>query len=213
MGRTPEDRLKTPLPNKEQVEQLRARMKELGIESLTLEQPSVGILGVSTPKISYTVKESVDRISKVDPKNVQEVVASQVELLNNYYTVVLDQAKKSFRWALIAAGIGLAFFIAAVSFLLIANLEKIAVISIVSGALIEVISGINFFLYGRTAAQLSEFHFRLDTTQKFLLANSVCEGLDEEHKNAARTDLVNIIASGPHVTKVKENGELRTDKA
>jgi len=213
MGRTPDDRLKTPLPNKEQVEKLRARMKELGIESLTLEQSNGGFFGVSTPKISYTVKESIDRISKVDTKNVQEVVASQVELLNNYYEVVLDQAKKSFRWALIAAGIGLAFFIAAVSFLLIANLGKIAVICIVCGALIEVISGINFFLYSRTAAQLSEFHFRLDTTQRFLLANSVCEGIDEDHKNTARANLVNIIASGSHVTKVKENGEQSTDNA
>jgi hypothetical protein len=41
---------------------------------------------------------------------------------------------------------------------------------------------VNFYLYARTSAQLAEFHSRLDVTQRFLLANSLCETLDQDSK-------------------------------
>lgn len=153
---------------------------------------------VSSTRNAYIIAqqslEPIQRLSQTDPSQVQEIVASQIQLLNVYYEVVLDQARKSFRWALIAAGVGSAFFLAAVSFLLLRQSQDIAFISLISGALIEVISCINFFLYGKTSAQLAEFQTRLDKTQRFLLANSVCEGLGEEFKQQARSELVRAIA-------------------
>lgn len=108
--------------------------------------------------------------------------------------MVLDQAKKSFLWALIAAAIGLLFFIAAVSSIIFLNLQNAAIIGVISGALVEVISGINFYLYNQTSKQLSDFQSRLDTTQRFLLANSICEGLEGLSKQQARSDLIKAIA-------------------
>ena len=143
---------------------------------------------------SFYNVEPIKRLSETDPSKVQEIVASQLELLYMYHNLVLDQAKKSFRWALIAAGLGSAFFLASVSFLLFKQSQDIAVISLISGALIEIISGINFFLYGKTSAQLADFQTRLDKTQRFMLANSVCEGLSEEFKQKSRSDLVRAIA-------------------
>jgi len=64
----------------------------------------------------------------------------------------------------------------------------------VSGALIEVVSGIGFYLYNKSASQLAMFHTRLDSTQRFLLANSVCEGLEGDFKQQARSNLVRMIA-------------------
>lgn len=45
----------------------------------------------------YLDKNIIDRLSKADPKNVQEVAASQIQLLNKYYSLVLEQSHKSFR--------------------------------------------------------------------------------------------------------------------
>jgi hypothetical protein len=143
------------------------------------------------------IGNAVERLSKTDPANVQEVAASQVGLLTIYHNLVLDQARRSFKWALIAAGVGFGFFLAAVTFMLLKQPESLSTISLISGALVQVISAINFYLYSRTSAQLAEFQTRLDHTQRFLLANSVCEGLDDDHKQPSRAELVKVIAGAP----------------
>ncbi len=149
-------------------------------------------------------KDAIDRLAKADPAHVQEVAASQIQLLTTYHNLVLDQAKKSFLWALIAAAIGLLFFIAAVSSIIFLNLQNAAIISVISGALVEVISGINFYLYNQTSKQLSDFQSRLDKTQRFLLANSMCEGLKGLVKQQARSDLIKSIApTSEQKTEVK----------
>jgi len=137
--------------------------------------------------------EAYLNVENADPTNIQQIAASQIELLPAYHNLVLDQARRSFRWALIAAGIGLGFFIASVSFLLFQQ-AQISTISLISGSLIEVIAAINFYLYGKTSEQLANFQARLDTTQRFLLANSVCEVLDNEFKQQSRAELVKAIA-------------------
>lgn len=61
--------------------------------------------------------------------------------------------------------------------------------------MVEVISGLNFVLYGRATAQRGEFHERLERTQRFMLANSMCEALSNENRDAARADLIKTIAA------------------
>ena len=61
----------------------------------------------------------------------------------------------------------------------------------------EFIAGVNFYLYGRTLSQLTLFQGRLESTQRFLLANSLCEALGEEHRDTTRAQLINqLIQSG-----------------
>jgi len=138
--------------------------------------------------------DAVERISKAKPSDVQEIAASQIQLLLGYYKLILDQARKSFMWALIAAGVGLVFFLAAVGFIIYLNAGNAATISIISGGLVEVISAINFYLYSKTSGHLADFHNKLEGTQRYLLANSICESLDGSNKQAARVELVRAIA-------------------
>lgn len=145
---------------------------------------------------NLVISESLDRLSKADRADVQEIAASQIELLSAYYNLVLEQARRSFKWALVAAGVGLGFFLGSVVFLLLRQFHNVAVVSLISGSLVEAIAGINFYLYGRTSDQLADFHARLDATQRFLLANSICESLEGEFKERARSDLVRTIAGG-----------------
>jgi hypothetical protein len=60
---------------------------------------------------------------------------------------------------------------------------------------VEVIAGINLYLYNKTTAQLAEFHQRLERTQRFLLANSIAESLENEQKQETRASLVRTIAT------------------
>ena len=52
----------------------------------------------------------INQLSETEPGDILKIAASQIKLLDSYYNAVLTQATMSFRWALIAAGIGLAFF-------------------------------------------------------------------------------------------------------
>jgi hypothetical protein len=140
------------------------------------------------------VRDSIERISAADPSDVQRIAGSQLELLAGYHEIVLAQSRRSFFWALIGAGIGLLFFLAAVVFALLTSSTAGALIPLLSGAIVEVIAGIVFFLYGRAAIQLSSFHGRLETLQRYMLANSICESLDGEERTKARAALIQEIS-------------------
>lgn len=181
-----------PLPQSPQME----NKHQPSIDSLTLET-RFPLLGV---KVGFAIKDSVERLSKVAPGDVQGIAASQIQLLSSYYSLVFEQARQSFRWALIAAGLGLAFFLASLGLLIARQPQNLAVVSLISGALIEVISGINFYLYNKASSQLADFHHRLDLTQRILLANSICERLEGDFKQQARLNLVNAIAGATAVS-------------
>ena len=136
----------------------------------------------------------ISNLLSTPPDDVQKIETSQIGLLDNYHRIVLDQAKRSFFWAIIAAAVGLFFFLASVIFVLVFKTESASIISLISGALIEVISGINFYLYNKTSAQLADFQMQLDKTQGFMLANRICEGLDSEHKQTPRLELIRAIS-------------------
>ncbi len=143
---------------------------------------------------------SLDRLSKADPKDVQEIAASQIELLTSFYTLALSQAGRSFKWALGAGIAGVVVILLSLAVLFTRPLGELAavssIIAAVGGVIVEVISGLLFYLYGKTSTQLADFHIRLDRTQRYLLANSMCEGLDGDYKQQSRQELVRTIAIG-----------------
>ncbi len=165
------------------------------------------------PDNPFFAGEAVKEVAGADPSNIQQVAASQLAIIGGYYKSVLRQAQQSFLAALIASIIGLSFFIAAVSFLLIKAPESVSIISLISGALVEIIAGLNFYLYGQTSRQFATFHMRLDRTQNFLLANSVCANLQEgETKETSRAELVRIIANASPAIEQQEKKNTSDQK-
>jgi hypothetical protein len=114
--------------------------------------------------------------------------------LAGYHQIALAQSRRSFFWAIIGAGVGLLFFLSAVAFALLTSATANALIPLLSGAIVEVVAGVVFFLYGRTTDQLSRFHSRLETLQRYLLANSICESLEGEDRAKARVSLIQEIS-------------------
>lgn len=120
------------------------------------------------------------KVSEASADNLQAVAASNLELGSCYYDSALQQANKSFISALIAAAIGLILFVLSVLFLMLHG--EGSQIAAIGGALIEVISGINFYLYIRASKQLESFHICLARTELLLLANSVCKQMHNRDK-------------------------------
>lgn len=129
-------------------------------------------------------------VAGLDPAKIQEVAASQVVISEMYYNNVLQHAQRLFRWALIAAGAGVIFFLVAVALLISQQSVNGALISLTSGGAIEALAVLNFYLYGRVFNQLRAFDERLDRTQQYLLANSLCENLKGEVKQATQIELI-----------------------
>jgi hypothetical protein len=140
------------------------------------------------------VKEIAAEISDAEPGDIQRIGSLVIELLNQYNQEVLSQAKTSFRWAVVAAAIGFAVFIGSVVAILSFGKPEIATIGTIGGAIIEVVGGLQFYLYGKTMGQLAYFQQSLDRTQRFLIANSICESLDSDNKQKSRAELVRLIA-------------------
>jgi hypothetical protein len=146
-------------------------------------------------------------VASLDPAKIQEVAASQLVIIDGYYKSVLQHAQQLFRWALIAAGVGLLFFLAAVSLPVFRQPANVSIISLLCGGVVEGIAALNFLLYRRTLGELEKFHARLDRTQQYLLANSICEKLDEKLGQTAKAELVRAIMETlvPSEKKPKEN--------
>jgi hypothetical protein len=141
------------------------------------------------------ISAALSKLSTADPRNVHDIVASHLQLLTAYYQIALTQSRLGFFWGLVGAGAGLIFFIAATGLALRTGNTVAAVIPVISGAVVEVVAGIVFFLYGKTTEQLSDFLSRLETLQRYVLANSICEGLPEgDERNKARAALIREIA-------------------
>jgi hypothetical protein len=153
--------------------------------------PEVVDLTFSEP----TVIDALKDVSKADPSNIQQVAAAQFLLSNSYYENVLVQARRSFNAAVVAATAGLIFFLAAVIFAVVTGKLAAPLVSSLAGGVVEVVAGLNFWLYGRTAIQLNSFHQRLERMQRFLVANSVTASLTGENREAALVDLIKVISA------------------
>ena len=146
------------------------------------------------------VKHSIDRLAKADPKDVQEVAASQLQLIAGCHKIVVSQASRCFFWGLVGTGIGLGFFVVAALYSIVTGNAAAAMVPALSGSVIAAVAGVLFYLYGRTAGELSEFHDRLESVQRHLLANSICEGLGGDRKEQTRADLARRIANIPNAS-------------
>lgn len=165
------------------------------VEGVMGAVPTVTAYGYLKAKGIVDIGETAKELSETPVNDVQGIASAQLKILASYYSEGLMQAKTSFRWAATVSGIGFFFFLTAVIFVLNRQPRDRTLIPLISGAVIEVVAGINFYLYGQATKQLATFQRKLDQTQRFLLANSICESLEGESKQTARMELVKTVSS------------------
>jgi hypothetical protein len=171
---------------------------------------------ISAPPPSIAQKLAIcDSLREaVDAGHVGEIVAKHEKLILDYYKDVLEQAQKSFASAKSTAKIGFWVLIGTLAYVLLIDVLvhihlpgfamsepslKVGGIGIVSGALIEFIAGVNFWLYARASRQFSAFHICLERTHRYLVAYKIAEGIVEKKDETLR-DLVCIMAHASMIT-------------
>jgi hypothetical protein len=151
--------------------------------------------------------------------DIGDIVAAHEKLILKYYDDVLTQANQSFFSARTVAALGFWLLAITLAYALIFDalnrfnlgapsaattsmtIEKIG---LVSGALIEFIAGVNFWLYARGARQFSAFHICLERTHRYLIAYKVIKEVQTDRDCALR-DLACIMANAPMI------GAMETD--
>ena len=150
---------------------------------------------------SHALKE----VAKADPNNIQEVAASQLAIINSYYQSGLQQSQQSFRWSLIWGVVGFGFLLLAVGVLLFRQPTEVALASGIAGAFVEAFAGIFLYLYKHASDQLAAFRVSLESTQRLLLANSICEKLEGEVEQTTRAEMIRLMVnSAVRLTGVKQ---------
>ena len=52
--------------------------------------------------IEQAQRAEIAKVAEANPADIQKIASMQMEIINNYYRSVLQQAQQSFQWALIA---------------------------------------------------------------------------------------------------------------
>jgi hypothetical protein len=151
-------------------------------------------------RLLIDVFEQCDEIAEETiPGDTKKITALLQKLSLIYYLDVRWQAKLSFWSAFGAAVIGMGFFAYAIVHSMTPSGNE-ARVGLWAGGLSQFISAINFFLYFKVARQFATFHVCLERTNRFLLANTMCDSLQSPRKDEVRAALADIIACAPMLT-------------
>lgn len=138
-------------------------------------------------------------------KSVGEVGAALSKLTEAYYRDVLWQAKASFACALVASVVAVSLFFMGLP----VRGNPTSDPKLIAGALVEVLAGINFYLYSRASRQFSSFHICLERANRFLLVNAICDTLpDGEEQIATRRSLIETMLNAPMLTVAEVTGVI-----
>src|SRR6202795_1901980 len=76
---------------------------------------------------------------------------------------------------------------------------------LVSGALMEFVAGVSFWLYSRGAKQFGAFHICLERTHRYLLAYKIAEKI-EKNRDQTLEKIVCIMANAPMISQADIDG-------
>jgi hypothetical protein len=141
------------------------------------------------------VSPSIERLAKADSKDVQQVAASQLQLMLACHRIDVTQARRCFFWALVATGMGFLLFLLAALACIASGSAVAAFVLVLSGCAMEAVAGLLFNLYGRSAAESRDFQGRLEAVQRHIMANSICEGLSGDREEQTRAELARKVAN------------------
>lgn len=139
-------------------------------------------------------KEREELKKKITKKqdDIFNTIQLSLNQLNEYYTINLDQARSSYRWSIIAILVGLLTLTAGIWFFFFDSDPKIdiAIISGISGIIIEFIGASNIYIYNKSLSQLNLYFNELIKIQNTMLAIELCDKVDDKERKYQITEKI-----------------------
>lgn len=154
------------------------------IAAFTDIKVGVGGLEIELKSIRSEREKIKKRLSQKSGPNIFNTVQLSLNQLTEYYTINKSQARNSYRWSVFGMVVGLATLLFGLWLVFFQENPEIniAIISGISGVLIEFLSATNFYIYKKSIKQLNYFFEELIKMQDTMLAIDLCDGLDDKTK-------------------------------
>lgn len=131
--------------------------------------------------------------SKEENQDIRALMFENLKELKEFYVICEQQIRKSFSAAMFSCCAGFVLFVLAVIIFLLGGNNSASLTAGLSGAIVEIVSGLYFWMYRETSKQLGKYHKRLEATEKYLIALQIIEMLPEENRNEQYGKLIDYI--------------------
>ena len=131
--------------------------------------------------------------SKEKNQDIRTLMFENLKELKEFYVICKQQIRKSFSAAMFSCFAGFVLFVLAVIIFLLGGNNSASLTAGLSGAIVEIVSGLYFWMYRETSKQLGKYHKRLEATEKYLIALQIIEMLPEENRNEQYGKLIDYI--------------------
>ena len=131
--------------------------------------------------------------SKEENQDIRALMFENLKELKEVYVICKQQIRKSFSAAMFSCFAGFILFVLAVIIFLLGGNNSASLTAGLSGAIVEIVSGLYFWMYRETSKQLGKYHKRLEATEKYLIALQIIEMLPEGNRNEQYGKLIDYI--------------------
>lgn len=155
-------------------------------------------------EIEEDVEKVIGETFKSD--DVIDLMLKNVRELREYYIISKRQATNAFSASLIVCFLGVVIYIVGIVAFIISG-ENALLLSTIAGTIVEVISGLFFWLYSHAIKQLNIYHQRLGTTEKYLTAIRLVDKMEQDKHNEMFKHIIECVLIDTQTQLVKEAEE------
>jgi len=136
--------------------------------------------------------------------DVIDLMLKNVRELREYYIISKRQATNAFSASLIVCFLGFIVYIAGIAVFVISG-ENALLLTTISGTIVEVISGLFFWLYRHAIKQLNIYHQRLGTTEKYLTAIRLVDKMGQDKHDDMYKHIIECVLIDNRMQSNEEN--------
>lgn len=152
------------------------------------------------------IQEDADKIigEAFKSDDVIDLMLKNVRELREYYIISKRQATNAFSASLIVCFLGFIVYIAGIVVFVISG-ENALLLTTISGTIVEVISGLFFWLYRHAIKQLNIYHQRLGTTEKYLTAIRLVDKMGQDKHDDMYKHIIECVLIDNRMQSKEEN--------
>ncbi len=152
------------------------------------------------------IREDADKIigDAFKSDDVIDLMLKNVRELREYYIISKRQATNAFSASLIVCFLGFIVYIAGIAVFVIYG-ENALLLTTISGTIVEVISGLFFWLYRHAIKQLNIYHQRLGTTEKYLTAIRLVDKMGQDKHDDMYKHIIECVLVDNRIQSKEEN--------
>ena len=135
-------------------------------------------------------KYSIEFVGKDAYRNIIAQMIDNNDEIKEYFKISKRHAKSSYTFAIISCIIGIVILCFSVYSIFFVKDMELSIVTILSGAITEVIAGTVLWVHNKSALQLNHYYSALHENEKFLSAVNLVDKLSPEKRDDAYLEII-----------------------